>query len=52
MGYLILLVVYPTKTGDTVKATYLIHVFPLAAVLAADLLERLNRRFPGPGAPS
>ena len=47
VGYLLLLVVYPSETGDTVKATYLIHVFPFAAVLAADLLERLNRRFPG-----
>ena len=40
---------YATDTGDTIKATYLIHVFPLAAVLAADLLDRLNRRSPGAG---
>jgi hypothetical protein len=47
MGYVLLLVMYPTGSGDTVKATYLIHVFPLAAVLAADLLDRLHRRAPG-----
>jgi hypothetical protein len=49
LGYLTLLVRYPTDTGDTVKATYLIHVLPLLAVLAADLLERLYRRAPGSG---
>jgi hypothetical protein len=49
IGYLALLVRYATDTGDTIKATYLIHVFPLAAVLAADLLDRLNRRSPGAG---
>jgi hypothetical protein len=45
-GYVLLLVMYPTKSGDTVKATYLIHLFPLAAVLGADLLDRLHERAP------
>ncbi len=37
---------YPNIDGDTVKATYLLHVFPLLALLAAGWLAGLSRRHP------
>jgi len=44
-GYLWFLVSYPVPgRGTTIKATYLLHVFPMAALLAGDLLSRIARR--------
>ena len=46
-GYLWFLVSYPNPgKGDTIKATYMLHTFPLIAVLVGCLLRRLERRFP------
>lgn len=42
LGYVVLLVLYPSPSGNMIKATYVLHVFPLAAILAADLLERIR----------
>jgi len=42
LGYLVLLVLYPSPSGNMIKATYLLHALPLAAILAADLLERIR----------
>lgn len=46
VAYLWWLIRVPTETGDTIKATYLLHAFPLAAVLGADVLGRLRRARP------
>jgi hypothetical protein len=44
-GYLAFLIAYPNlERGDTIKATYMLHVFPLAAVLGARALARLEER--------
>ena len=40
LAYVVLLVIYPSPSGNMIKATYVLHVLPLAAILAADLLER------------
>lgn len=43
-GYLWFLILYPNlEKGDTIKATYLLHTFPLLALLAASALERLPK---------
>jgi hypothetical protein len=44
VGYLWFIIRYPDIDGDTVKATYLLHIFPLIAVLAGILLLRIRRR--------
>lgn len=43
--YFAFLIQYPQpKKADTIKATYLLHAFPFAAVLAAEAMVRLQRR--------
>jgi hypothetical protein len=43
-GYFFFLVSYPeTERGDTIKATYLLHVFPLSALLGSAFLSRFPR---------
>jgi hypothetical protein len=42
-GYLWFLVRYPHSVGDTIKAAYMLHVFPLAAILSGMVLGRLRR---------
>lgn len=42
-GYLWFLVRYPHNVGDTIKATYVLHTFPLLALLTANFLHHLNR---------
>jgi hypothetical protein len=45
IGYLWFLIMYPTPgKGDTVKAAYMLHLYPLVALQAADLLLRIRRR--------
>ncbi len=45
-GYLWFLIMYPNLTrGDTIKATYLVHVFPFVAILSAELLLRVRRHY-------
>jgi hypothetical protein len=44
--YLWWLIKMPSRTGDTIKATYLLHVFPLAAVSGAEFLRMLRVAVP------
>ena len=46
VAYLWWLIMIPTHTGDTIKATYLLHVFPLEAVLGAEFLRMLRVAVP------
>jgi hypothetical protein len=47
LGYLWFLVGYPNLgKGDTIKATYLLHVFPILAILGGDFLRRAGDRWP------
>jgi hypothetical protein len=43
-GYLWFLIRYPHIDGDTIKATYALQVFPLAAVLSGALLIEIRKR--------
>ena len=46
LGYAWFLIRYPAlDSGNTIKATYLIQVFPLMAVLGAYLLKRIGERW-------
>lgn len=45
-SYLVLLVAHASQSGNMIKATYLIPVFPLLALLGADLLERVRGHRP------
>jgi hypothetical protein len=45
-AYAVFLGTVPEHDGDTIKATYLVHVAPLAAFLGADALGRLRDRSP------
>ncbi len=42
-GYLWFLVRYPHSVGDTIKATYALHTFPLLALLGGAVLLNLRR---------
>jgi hypothetical protein len=44
VGYLWFVVGYPNITGDTIKATYTLQIFPLLAILGGELLIRVNNR--------
>lgn len=46
VAYLALLILYPARSGNMIKATYVLHVLPAMALLAADLLARLRERSP------
>jgi hypothetical protein len=47
LGYLWFLIGYPNLgKGDTIKATYLLHVFPFLAVLGGDFLRCAGDRWP------
>ncbi len=43
-GYAWFLIRYPHPRGATIKATYILQVFPFAALLGADLLEWVRDR--------
>ena len=44
-GYFVFLILVPNPgNGDTIKATYLLHTYPLIALLTADLLETIRSR--------
>jgi len=44
-GYLGFLIMYPNLAhGDNIKATYLLHVFPLIAILVGGFLEYINMK--------
>jgi hypothetical protein len=45
-AYLVLLVVFPARSGNMIKATYVLHALPAAALLGADLLSRIRERSP------
>lgn len=47
LGYAWFLIRYPSlDVGNTIKATYLIQVFPLLAVLSAYLLKQMKQHWP------
>lgn len=47
LGYGWFLISFPSPgKGDTIKASYMLQVFPLLAILAAALVERLHRLHP------
>ena len=46
-AYLALLVVFPARSGNMIKATYVLHALPAVALLGADLLSRIRERSPG-----
>jgi len=46
VAYLALLILYPARSGNMIKATYVLHILPAMALLAADLLARLRERSP------
>jgi Dolichyl-phosphate-mannose-protein mannosyltransferase len=45
-AYAVLLVIYPARSGNMIKATYVLHVFPAVALLGADGLARVRERWP------
>lgn len=46
-GYAWFLIMYPNPSkGDTIKASYLLQVFPFVALLAADVIETLRLKSP------
>jgi hypothetical protein len=42
IGYLAFIIAYPSNTGDTIKATYMLQTYPALAVLGALALVRLR----------
>jgi hypothetical protein len=45
LGYLWFLIGYPNPgKGDTIKATYMLQVFPFLAILGGELLQRLRHK--------
>lgn len=44
LGYAWFVVSYPFVAGHTVKATYLLQIYPFVAVLAAELMIRIRER--------
>jgi hypothetical protein len=47
IGYAGFLLRYPNPhKGDTIKASYLLHIFPLVAVLGGEFLQSLRRKSP------
>ena len=45
--YFWFLLMYPRpEQGDTIKATYLLHVFPFAALLAGEVMATMAERSP------
>jgi hypothetical protein len=43
-GYGWFLIQYPSDRGDTIKATYLLHIFPYLAVLVGSLMSWIERK--------
>ena len=44
-GYFWFLIMYPSlKKGVTIKATYMLHLFPLLSILAGELLQRIKEK--------
>jgi len=43
LGYLWFLISFPTKSGDTNKATYIIHMFHLMGLCLTFYLEKLKK---------
>jgi hypothetical protein len=46
IGYLWFLIQYPTLDGDTIKSTYILHIFPVMALLVGFQGSRLSKRVP------
>jgi hypothetical protein len=45
LGYMWFLIMYPNLgKGDTIKATYTLHIFPYLGLLFADLLRKIRRK--------
>ena len=47
IGYGWFLLTYLYENGSTVKATYVLHIFPFLALLAAEFLEQVRERHKG-----
>jgi hypothetical protein len=46
-GYLWFLIMYPNADqGDTIKATYMLHVFPFVAIMVGNLLQVIYQKSP------
>ena len=43
VGYFWFLIRYPIYDGDTIKATYMLHIFPLAGILTAGYITKVLR---------
>ena len=46
VGYLWFLISFPKSNGNTIKASYILQVYPLAAILGAEALCRLRSSRP------
>ncbi len=46
VGYLWFLIGFPTPTGNTIKATYMLQIIPLLAILGARMLLTIRDRSP------
>ena len=45
-GYFWFLIMHPNlDKGDTIKATYMLQVFPFCAILSGELLERIRQKY-------
>ena len=44
VGYLIFFILFPTSSGDTIKATYIIQAFHLMVFLASIYLNNLKEK--------
>ena len=44
LGYLWFLIMYPNNLGDTIKATYMLHLFPLISVFVGRLMVWIRNR--------
>ena len=44
-GYFWFLIMYPSlKKGGTIKATYMLHIFPFVSILAGEFLQRIKQK--------
>ncbi|MEX1071363.1 MAG: hypothetical protein WEC37_01945 [Anaerolineales bacterium] len=47
IGYLSFVISFPVRQGDTIKSTYMLHLFVILLFLAADFIDRIETHFPG-----
>jgi len=44
MGYFWFLIMYPSSVGATIKATYMLQVFPFVSILAGEFLQKIRQK--------